>query len=61
MTMFRIRYELRGGHVHMRVFAGTSEAALGKCGDLVMREEEFDNFRERADFVEFKPEAEELP
>ena len=34
-----------GGHVRMQVFAGKAEGALGKCGDLVMRVEEFERFR----------------
>ena len=41
----RWRYEVRGGHVHVRVFCGTHEAALGKCGNLVYRVEEFDILR----------------
>ena len=43
--IFRIYYEAAGGHVHMRVFAGKRDGALGKCGDLCMRIEEFDDFR----------------
>jgi hypothetical protein len=42
--IFRIYHETLGGHVHMRVFAGKSEGALGKCGDLCMRVEEFEEF-----------------
>lgn len=37
---FRFRYKIAGGHVHVRVFAGTGDT-LGKCGDLVFREEEW--------------------
>ena len=44
--IFRIYHETLGGHVHMRVFAGKSEGALGKCGDLCMRTEEFEFFRD---------------
>lgn len=42
--IFRIYHKTLGGHVHMRVFAGNTEGALGKCGDLVMRREEFQYF-----------------
>lgn len=58
MTHFRIRYERRGGHTHMAVFAGTSRAVThGKCGDLCMTNEEFVDFQRvvkaaDAEFVE---------
>lgn len=42
--LFRFRYEVHGGHTHIRVFAGVGYSALGKCGDLVMRNEEFAAF-----------------
>ena len=36
--LFRFRYEVLGGHTHVRVFAGTGpNVTLGKCGDLVFR------------------------
>lgn len=44
-TLFRVRWELLGGHVHMRVFAGKGSGTLGLCGNLVMRQEEFEDFR----------------
>lgn len=56
--VFRIRYELRGGHVHCRFFAGKHKGALGKCGDLVMRDVEFTKFRTSAKFIQFLPEVE---
>lgn len=38
-------YHKRGGHVHVRVFCSATATrqigTLGKCGDLVYREEEF--------------------
>lgn len=43
--MIRLRFVKKGGHIHIRVFAGPHEWALGKCGDLVMRPEEWDEFR----------------
>lgn len=39
--IFRLYYKRLGGHVHCRLFAGPQEGALGKCGDLVFRHEEF--------------------
>ena len=41
---WRMYYEKRGGHVHCRLFCGMKEGALGKCGDLCFREEEFTEF-----------------
>lgn len=43
--IFRIYYEVVGAHTHMRVFAGAHEGALGKCGDLTMRNNEFIEFK----------------
>ena len=52
----------RGGHTHMRVFAGpASNLTHGKCGDLSMTNEEFEQFRaavKSSDF-EFVDEAAE--
>ena len=39
---FRLYHETKGGHVHCKLFAGSHDGALGKCGDLCMRTEEFD-------------------
>lgn len=45
MTLFRFRWQEQGGHTHVRVFAGTEgSASLGKCGDLVFRNEEWTDF-----------------
>lgn len=54
--IFRVRYRLAGGHVHCRMFAGRQEGALGKCGDLTMRDDEFRRFM-RVRGIEFEPEA----
>jgi len=40
--ILRIRYKQSGGHTHCRVFAGSRDGALGSCGELVFRNEEFD-------------------
>ena len=60
MIRFRFRYEVAGGHTHVRVFAGdtlSAGATLGKCGDLVFRNEEWGQFRQqvKAANVEFVP------
>lgn len=52
--IFRIHYTPRSGHVHIRFFAGKHEGALGKCGDLTMRTEEFEIFKKAASFIQFK-------
>jgi len=38
---FRLRYKVLGGHTHVRFFAGQGDSSLGKCGDLVFRNEEW--------------------
>lgn len=43
---FKLKHELRGGHVHIAVFSGPDRDHLGKCGDLVMRAEEWPEFRD---------------
>lgn len=55
--IFRLYYELRGAHVHCRLFAGPHDGALGKCGDLTMRGEEFEQFMERCPTIEYRPET----
>jgi hypothetical protein len=57
--IFRIYHETAGGHVHCRVFAGRHDGALGKCGDLCMRVEEFEVFKSGATFVQFLEEVRE--
>jgi len=37
-------YNKRGAHVHCRLFCGVQEGALGKCGELVMKVDEFTEF-----------------
>lgn len=56
MTIFRLYHETAGGHVHCRLFAGPREGALGKCGDLTMRVEEFEEFHVAAGFIQFRAE-----
>lgn len=52
--IFRMRFRLLGGHVHIRLFAGRGEGSLAKCGDLVMRPDEFEAFKAAAYFIKFK-------
>jgi hypothetical protein len=42
----RWRYRVIGGHTHVRVFCGHTVAALGNCGDLVYRNEEWPDFQQ---------------
>ena len=56
LMKFRMYYRILGGHTHVRVFAGKGET-LGKCGDLVFRNEEWDAFVMRMTGVEFIQEA----
>lgn len=51
--IFKFRYRFLGGHVHIRVFAGVNPHALGKCGDLIMRPEEWLEFQTRAKSAAF--------
>jgi hypothetical protein len=44
VTHIRSRHEQKGGHIHVRVFSGPDESHLGKCGDLVFREDEWRDF-----------------
>jgi hypothetical protein len=55
-VIFRIYYEQRGNHVHMRVFCGVHDGAMAKAGDLCMRAEEFETFRTTSPNFQFRPE-----
>lgn len=55
--IFRLYHETLGGHVHCRLFVGRKEGALGKCGDLTFRVEEFELLKQTAGFIQFRPEA----
>ena len=40
--VFRVRFTIGGGHVHCRLFvAPASNMTFAKCGDFVVRNEEF--------------------
>lgn len=58
MTEFAIYYKLLGVHVHMRVFAGDPYCSNGLCGELVMREGEFEDFKKlQCHYVKFMDEG----
>ena len=42
--LFRMRFIERGGHTHVRVFAGNGTLSLGLCGTLVFRNDEWKEF-----------------
>lgn len=45
MSHFRLRWKKLGGHVHVSVWAGTSQVTThGKNGDLIFTEQEWDDF-----------------
>ncbi len=54
--IFRLYHETKGGHVHCRLFSGPHDGALGKCGDLTMKVEEFALFQGSATFIQFREE-----
>jgi len=39
--LFRLYFKEQGGHTHVQVYAGTGPLALGNCGELVFRNEEW--------------------
>ncbi len=46
MTHFRLRFKVRGGRTHISLFVGRSkDTTHGKCGDLVMANDEWIAFR----------------
>jgi hypothetical protein len=55
----RMYYEVLGGHTHVRVFAGSATShGLGKCGDLIFRNEEWEAYMATKNpIVEFLPEG----
>jgi hypothetical protein len=54
VMMFRIRYERQGAHVHCMLFAGLAGATFANCGKLIMSIAEFDSFKEKATFIDFR-------
>lgn len=57
MSLFRIRYEKRGGHYHLRVFSATTRnTTYAKLGDLCLAEKEWLDFQACCPSFEFLPE-----
>lgn len=52
--IFRLYHRTAGGYVHCSLFAGKADGALGKCGDLTMRTDEFEIFKNAASFMQFR-------
>lgn len=44
--VMRVYWKELGGHTHLKIWTGKNGTALGKCGELVMRNEEFAAFRD---------------
>lgn len=43
--VYKIVYKVGRGHTHFRVWAGERTGSLGLCGELIMLNAEFSNFR----------------
>lgn len=57
MTVFRIRHERRGGHIHMRLFSAKQpNMTFAKLGDLCCAEGEFLDLQLAMSGVAFRPE-----
>lgn len=58
--IFRIRYQVAGGHVHMRMFSARHSAAVwAKLGSLCCSVQEFEDLRHALSGVHFLEEEEE--
>jgi hypothetical protein len=57
--VFRVRWQIKGVHVHIRIFVGSRGSTLALCGELVMTEDEFIAFRRTVEDQNFKFGAEE--
>jgi hypothetical protein len=52
--VFRARWQVRGAHVHVRIFMGKRGSTFALCGELVMTEEEFTVFYKAATGATFQ-------
>jgi hypothetical protein len=61
MKVFRVRWRIKGAHVHVRIFVGSSNSTLALCGTLMMTKAEFRAFRQAtaADTFQILPEESE--
>lgn len=56
MSVFRVRHEKLGGHIHCALFAAKSpNMTYAKCGDFVVTDgEEFETLKRALSGVEFR-------
>ena len=53
MIYFRLYYKVLGGHTHVRIFSGKNpKGAFGKNGDMIFRNEEWEDFLKKINNVE---------
>jgi hypothetical protein len=45
MPRFIFRWDIRGAHTHIRVFVRWRDVTPALCGELIMRNEEFEAFQ----------------
>ena len=61
MIYFKLRYKVLGGHTHVRLFSGTRlDGTFGKNGDLIFRNEEWEEFLRQFQKAVVLPEEEPL-
>jgi hypothetical protein len=51
--IWKAHWQKRGNHHHLFLFAGEPERTNINCGELVMTEKEFNDFRQHATFIEW--------
>lgn len=44
-TLIRFQYKEQGGHTHVRMFTGKGTLSLGLAGTLILRNEEWADFK----------------
>jgi len=61
MIYFRLYYKVLGGHTHVRIFSGKNpQGTFGKNGDMIFRNEEWQEFLYRIKDMEILPEEKQL-
>lgn len=62
--IWKVEYALLGGHVHCALFTASGpNRTFARCGDFVVRQEEFASLRQAfsgAQFIDTHPQREEL-
>lgn len=46
-TRLRVRYTVRGGHIHCRIFSGNPDQTMAKCGDMKFSDLEWPRVKAR--------------